>query len=89
MTARVTMTLGGTEGALLIPSSAVVADSDQRFLVWVFDADEGIVRGREVEVGTMTGSDVEILSGLEDGDTIAILGASNLTEGMKVRPLGD
>ena len=89
MTARVTMTLGGTESALLIPSSAVVADSDQRFLVWVFDADEGIVRGREVEVGTMTGSDVEILSGLEDGDTIAILGASNLTEGMKVRPLGD
>ena len=26
---------------------------------------------------------------LEDGDTIAILGVSNLTEGMKVRPLGD
>ena len=89
MTARVTMTLGATEGALLVPSSAVVADSDQRFLVWVYDADEGVVRGREVEVGAMTGSDVEILSGLEDGDTIAILGASNLSEGMKVRPLGD
>ena len=44
---------------------------------------------REVVLGRMTGDQIEILSGIEDGDTIAILGASNLTEGMKVRPLGD
>ena len=89
MTARVVTTLAATEGALLIPSSAVVADSDHRSLVWVYDAAAGIVQGREVELGQMTGGDVEILGGLEDGDTVAILGASNLTEGMKVRPLGD
>ena len=89
MTARVVTTLAATEGALLIPSSAVVADSDHRSLVWVYDAAAGVVHGREVVLGQMTGDDVEILGGLEDGDTIAILGASNLTEGMKVRPLGD
>ena len=44
---------------------------------------------REVTVGQLTGGEIEIVSGLEDGDTIAVLGASNLTEGMKVRPLGD
>lgn len=89
MTARVVTTLAATEGALLIPSSAVVADSDYRSLVWVYDAAAGVVHGREVVLGQMTGSDVEILGGLEDGDTVAILGASNLTEGMKARPLGD
>ena len=83
------ITLAATDGALLIPSSAVVADSDQRSLVWVYDSAEGVVRGREVAPGQITGDEIEILSGLEDGDTIAILGASNLTEGMKVRPLGD
>jgi len=89
MTARVVITLAATEGALLIPSSAVVADSDHRSVVWVYDAAEGVVHGQEVELGQMTGVEIEILNGLEDGDTIAILGASNLTEGMNVRPLGD
>ena len=89
MTARVTITLAVTEGALLIPSSAMVSDADHRSLVWVYDETEGVVHSREVEVGHLTGNEIEILSGLEDGETIAILGASNLTEGMKVRPLGD
>jgi len=47
------------------------------------------VHGREVELGQTTGDQIEILSGLEDGDAIAVLGASNLEEGMKVRPLDD
>ena len=89
MTARVVITLTATDGALLVPSSAVVADSDLRSLVWVYDAAEGVVHGREVELGQTTGDQIEILSGLEDGDAIAVLGASNLEEGMKVRPLGD
>jgi len=89
MTARVVITLTATDGALLVPSSAVVADSDLRSLVWVYDAAEGVVHGREVELGQTTGDQIEILSGLEDGDAIAVLGASNLEEGMKVRPLDD
>ncbi len=89
MTARVTITLAATEGALLIPSSAMVSGAGHKSLVWVYNETEGAVHGREVEVGNMTGDEIEILSGLEDGETIAILGASNLTEGMKVRPLGD
>jgi RND family efflux transporter MFP subunit len=89
MTARVIITLAATKGAMLIPSSAVVSDSELQSRVWVYDQAAGAVNAREVVVGSMTGDDIEILSGLEDGDTIAILGASNLTEGMKVRPLGD
>ncbi len=89
MTARLTITLSATEGALLIPSSAVISDSTHQSRVWVYDEATGAVHARKVVAGNMIGDEIEILSGLEDGLTIAILGASNLTEGMKVRPLGD
>ncbi len=89
MTARVVIAMQGAEGTLLVPAAAVVADAESRSLVWIYDEAAGVVNAREVVIGMMTGDEIEILSGLEDGDTIAILGASNLTEGMKVRPLGD
>jgi hypothetical protein len=37
----------------------------------------------------MTGDEIEILEGLTDGEKITIMGSSNLSEGMKVRPLGE
>jgi RND family efflux transporter MFP subunit len=89
MTARLTITLSATEGALLIPSAAVISDSEHQSRVWVYDEATGAVHAQKVVAGNLIGDEIEILSGLEDGLTIAILGASNLTEGMKVRPLGD
>jgi len=88
MTAKVILTLQGTEGSVLVPVAAVLAGEDGGSTVWVFDADSGSVSGRSVTVGQMTGNEIEILDGLQDGDIIAVLGASNLSEGMKVRPLG-
>jgi len=89
MTARVVINLQGSEGTLLIPATAVVSGAGGGSLVWVYDEAGGVVNGREVVLGRMTGDQIEILSGIEDGDTIAILGANQLTEGMKVRPQGD
>ena len=89
MTARLTLTMQGTSGAVVVPIGAVVSDGEGGSLVWVYDDSAGVVHAREVVAGPLTGGEIEILSGLEDGDTIAILGASNLSEGMKVRPLGD
>jgi multidrug efflux pump subunit AcrA (membrane-fusion protein) len=42
-----------------------------------------------VTLGEMTGGNIRVLSGLQDGDRIAISGAAHLQEGMKVRPLTD
>lgn len=89
MTAKVIITMQGTAGAIMVPVTAVVADTESRSIVWVYDEATGAVSSREVTVGMLSGSAIEIVSGLEDGDTIAVLGASNLTEGMKVRPMGD
>ena len=89
MTARVIITMQGAAGTILVPATAVVAGTEGRSIVWIYDEATGMVNSREVVIGLLTGDEIEIVSGLEDGDTIAILGASNLTEGMKVRPLGD
>ena len=40
-----------------------------------------------VTVGQLSGSELEILDGLEAGDRIAVSGVQHLTEGMKVREL--
>jgi RND family efflux transporter MFP subunit len=89
MTARVIITMQGAAGTIMVPATAVVADTESRSIVWIYDEATGAVNSREVAVGLLTGGEIEIVSGLEDGDTIAILGASNLTEGMKVRPAGE
>jgi RND family efflux transporter MFP subunit len=89
MTAKVIITMQGAAGTIMVPETALMADTEGRSMVWVYDEASGTVTGREVVIGLLTGDEIEILSGLEDGDTIAILGAKNLTEGMKVRPLAD
>jgi multidrug efflux pump subunit AcrA (membrane-fusion protein) len=42
-----------------------------------------------VKLGEPTGSEIEIVEGLEPGDRIAVAGVSFLRDGMKVRDLGD
>jgi len=89
MTAKVVISLSGPAGAIRIPAAAVVADSESQSKVWVFDETTGTVSGRTVEVGQISGDEIEVLEGLQNGDRVAILGASNLSEGMKVRPQGE
>jgi RND family efflux transporter MFP subunit len=90
MTARVIVDLpAGDAGRLLVPAVAVVADDEANPRVWIFDAEAGAVTARPVAVGEMSGDLIEILGGLDNGERIAIQGASNLREGMRVRPLGE
>ena len=42
-----------------------------------------------VTVGDMSAASIEVFSGLQDGDTIAVSGAAHIQEGMKVRPLSE
>ena len=89
MTAKVIIISRGAAGSTLIPAAAVIAGENDQSTVWVYDEATGSVSSRAVTVGLMTGDEIEILEGLQDGDRIAVLGASNLSEGMKVRPLGE
>jgi len=89
MTAKVIITLKGAAGSTLVPVAAVVAGEGDVSTVWVYDKDSGTVSSRIVTVGKMTGDKIEILDGLTDGEQITVMGSSNLSEGMKVRPLGE
>lgn len=89
MTAKVIISLPDVSGAILIPAAAVVGDDEGNSMVWVFDETAGTVSGRTVTVGQITGDQIEVLEGLINGEKIAVLGASNLSEGMKVRPQGE
>jgi len=87
MTAKIIVNLpAGAGGRTLVPAAAVSGNKEGESFVWVFDEANGMVNIRKVQVGEMTGDSIEIVSGLAAGDRIAILGAKNLREGMRVRP---
>jgi RND family efflux transporter MFP subunit len=88
MTAKVIISapaeLAGLSG-MRIPANATVADDEAKAFVWVVDPSSMRVRPAPVELGELSGSDVTVLSGLSDGDQIAISGVHQLREGMAVR----
>ena len=94
MTARVVLypsaeVLEGMQrtSGILVPTVATAADENGNAYVWRVDADTMKVSRAQVTLGEMSGSDVRITSGLEDGEQIAISGAAHLQNGMTVRPL--
>lgn len=95
MTAKVVITLNGKHardpsmGGLLVPASSVAADEQGNAYAWVIDQDTMQASKVAVELGTLSGSEVRVLKGLNSGDKIAISGVHYLSEGMKVRPLGE
>jgi membrane fusion protein (multidrug efflux system) len=87
--ARVTVKLGERPGVLLVPSSAVVGSRDARAVF--------LVRGDKVErklvrTGQASGLMVEVVEGLEVGDSVVTAGTEQVRDGGTiriVRPIGD
>jgi len=76
-----------TEDQIIIPAIAVVSDESGQSGVWVYDDETKTVGQRKVTVGNLTGTaDIQIVDGLNPGETIAVTGVGQLREGMKVRP---
>jgi RND family efflux transporter MFP subunit len=94
MTAKVILHIPGNmtkdaNSGFLIPAAAAIVDTGGSAYVWRFDADSSKVSRATVTLGDMSGGSVRVLSGLQDGDRIAISGAAHLQEGMKVRSLAE
>jgi multidrug efflux system membrane fusion protein len=91
MTANVTITTRGNErpgNLVVVPISAVAKQDTGEQVVWILGADQTVHR-RVVTLGAPTSEQIEIVSGLQQGDRIVVAGATFLREGMKVRDLGN
>jgi RND family efflux transporter MFP subunit len=80
MFVRVGFNVGQTE-RILIPATAVLHRGQ---LEMVYVVEDGHARSRLVTLGTQRGSQVEVLSGLSDGDTVVTDPGTNVHEGIRV-----
>ncbi|MFP4636950.1 MAG: efflux RND transporter periplasmic adaptor subunit [Spirochaetaceae bacterium] len=78
MTATATIEPAEAERVLVVPSSAVVEASGANY---VFLADDGVARRREVEIGRRLGSVSEVTEGLSESDVVIITATSRLRDG--------
>ena len=73
---------------ILVPISAVYKEDTGDQVAWVIGPNQMVSR-RLVKMGAAAGGQIEIVDGLRPGDRIVVAGAPFLSEGMKVRDLGD
>jgi RND family efflux transporter MFP subunit len=91
MSATVSMTYrraGILGGRVMVPVSAIFKSPSGEQIAWVLGADQTVAR-RPVTLGEASGNQIEVSSGLQSGDRIAVAGVGFLRDGMKVRDLGD
>ncbi len=71
MTADVTVHISGVENTLLIPLEAVQQTRDRTFVYTTYDPETETFGGeKEITLGIRGSTQVEVLSGLEPGDTV-------------------
>jgi HlyD family secretion protein len=69
------------DGTLLVPSGALFRKGES----WsVFVVEKGLACERRVEIGHRTASDVEILSGLDQGTKVILYPNNHITDGVRV-----
>jgi RND family efflux transporter MFP subunit len=89
LTASIPDDLEGIGSAIQVPANAIIGGDDGGSYVWKVDAETMTVGLAPVEVGQLSGSEVDILEGLATGDRIAVSGVQHLADGMKVSELTD
>ncbi len=91
MFARVTTVFSVNDAALVVPEEAIVPQGNRQVVFKLASEGEGeaaksVVRRTEVQLGVRRGSQVQIVSGLREGDTVVVAGQQRLQrDGMAVR----
>jgi multidrug efflux pump subunit AcrA (membrane-fusion protein) len=85
--ARVRLRLDSRSDVPLVPASAVLSGAGG--VESAFVVEDGKAFRRQVETGMVSRGRVEIVSGLQPGDTVVVEGGASLREGAQVRAVGD
>lgn len=80
--ASIILSLQKSNNAILLPSQTVVPDINGQK---VYVIDSGKVHSNRVEIGARTDSTVEVLSGVNAGDTVLLTGLQFVTPGLPVK----
>jgi HlyD family secretion protein len=67
--------------ALVVPRGAVLIEGDKRF---VYRVEDGRLRRRLITVGVANPTKIEVLSGLSEGDVVALPGDISLKENLRI-----
>jgi membrane fusion protein (multidrug efflux system) len=78
---RINLSLENRENAILIPTTAIMPKADGHT---VFIIKDGKAHLKDVQLGARTSNRVEILKGIEEGDTVAIAGVPQLKDRAEV-----
>jgi len=91
MSASVTVSIpedaSASETMVLVPANAVTGGADGGSYVWKIAGDPLTANMSPVTVGQISGSQIQILDGLDSGDRIAVSGVQHLADGMRVSEL--
>ena len=79
--ASIRFSLSDTDEAIIVPSIAMLKEMG-RDLVYVYES--GIARQKSITIGSRTASSVEVMEGLNPGDTLITSGVMQLRDGMPV-----
>jgi RND family efflux transporter MFP subunit len=71
--------------SLVIPVESLVEANGAKAFVFTLSTDNKTVNKKEIQVGRIIGSDVEVLNGLSEGSQIVLSGANFLSEGSRVK----
>ncbi len=85
MFARVYLETATRDGALVMPKAAL---SLEGLGDTVYVVENGVARRREVELGFSEGADVEVVTGLAEGELVVVVGQDGLSDGTPARVLG-
>jgi HlyD family secretion protein len=83
---NVEIVVGEKRGALVVPRAALQRDGERRF---VFVPVDGRARRRDVGVGLLGLTAVEVTSGLAEGDVVLLPGTTPLADGARVLVRGN
>jgi membrane fusion protein (multidrug efflux system) len=84
MFVKIRFVLDVKEDALLVPAESVIPELSG-YKVFVVGAD-GNAEQRMIEIGTRTDTQVQVISGLKEGDLVLTTGVMQVRQGMPVKP---
>ena len=78
--AKITMTVAQADDVLVVPNEVINASTDGDF---VYIVEDGVIKIKPVELGTVSVTHTEIKSGLKEGDKVVNDLNADIKEGMK------